>query len=682
MNYHRKNSGQVLVLGLVMVVILLFAIFFFFDIHNVIRGKIKLETAEQATALAAARWQAESLNLVGELNLLAATERILLEDIIDIPDAMKAEEVSNITRGTARVTAINEMQSRVTFIGPLIALAAAQQTAKNNGITPVKETGNSDNPQNVADDFAEYQNKLNDEKNIYSSTDNLNINGYSWKEPYKKILQEIMDIGIAARPSGMVVGIEGVDPSYLADESLYSAIIACSRGYPAWCHWRLRQLIKMDDAYFEGIDWYSPDFQWIKFSQQSEIYPLDVVLNTFKSKDPTSDQPGEYERFSDAALALGYQTITEDAARNFHCKFYHYNHRWLPDSATYNGPVVSDDSPWRRGIYLRRNVADYAVYGGAMAYAECVEHVPGTIPFSSAYSVEQANRISQGKAELNREKGKVLVKKYSDSTIQVGGNYSIDRQNSGCVAKPVGRLKNDANPVSVPIVLPVFDRVNLIPSTMQNIRIFSYNWPIVEQFVTGLKKLIDAGKEIYDTALNDPSVRREYFPEEADHMLEALRLLGTKEFRRSGYNPEFKKENLTRSDLIKLFDSETRLYHPVENPRGPGWLQQPLIYYGRNKYNLPEDALERKIYYYDAEIAKELNAKRGKNTPPYVIPPAGETWMFYNGQYIRMKGDKFFDNMEKDPYNGCGVLPCRCNNHPCTCKGKYPAGTNNGPSRL
>ena len=73
-------------MGLVMILILLFAIFFFFDIHNVIRGKMKLETAEQAAALAAARWQAESLNLVGEINLLIATENVLLSENITVPD--------------------------------------------------------------------------------------------------------------------------------------------------------------------------------------------------------------------------------------------------------------------------------------------------------------------------------------------------------------------------------------------------------------------------------------------------------------------------------------------------------------------------------------------------------------------------------------------------------------------
>ena len=72
MKRHKQKSGQVLVLGIIMILILLFAVFLFFDLHNVIRGKMKLETAEQAAALTAARWQAQSLNLIGDLNLLIA----------------------------------------------------------------------------------------------------------------------------------------------------------------------------------------------------------------------------------------------------------------------------------------------------------------------------------------------------------------------------------------------------------------------------------------------------------------------------------------------------------------------------------------------------------------------------------------------------------------------------------
>ena len=169
----KKNSGQVLLLGIIMLLIMLFAIFLFFDLHNIIRGKVKLETAEQAAALTACRWQVKSLNLIGELNLLIATESVLQDNNIIVPDdtVLGIEEKTDIekqyARGAARIRSINEMQSRITFIGPLIALASTQSAAKNNGITTVKRTGNPDGPQNVADDFDEYIKRLQEDNNIY-----------------------------------------------------------------------------------------------------------------------------------------------------------------------------------------------------------------------------------------------------------------------------------------------------------------------------------------------------------------------------------------------------------------------------------------------------------------------------------------------------------------------------------
>ena len=53
-------EGQVLLLGIVIMLVLLLAILFLFDIHNVIRAKFKTETAQQAAALAAANWQTKA----------------------------------------------------------------------------------------------------------------------------------------------------------------------------------------------------------------------------------------------------------------------------------------------------------------------------------------------------------------------------------------------------------------------------------------------------------------------------------------------------------------------------------------------------------------------------------------------------------------------------------------------
>ncbi|MEG2075854.1 MAG: Tad domain-containing protein, partial [Victivallaceae bacterium] len=70
MSKSPKDSGQVLILAIAILVILLIGVLFLFDLSNVVRGKVKVNTAEQAAALTGANWQRETLNLIGEINLL------------------------------------------------------------------------------------------------------------------------------------------------------------------------------------------------------------------------------------------------------------------------------------------------------------------------------------------------------------------------------------------------------------------------------------------------------------------------------------------------------------------------------------------------------------------------------------------------------------------------------------
>lgn len=689
MNYRKKHSGQVLFLGIVMVLIIFFAIFLFFDIHNIIRGKIKLETAEQSAALTACRWQAKSLNLIGELNLLVAAESVLRDTNIAIPVFLNPEDKNNdgqidqlerlYAEGHARIRALNEMQSRITFIGPLIALAATQQAAKNNGISPIKsdsaiieENGTSvtkAEPQNVLDDFKEYLNRLANDNNIYAAANNLNINGYQWRKPYIAMLTDIVNNGIAVRPNATIVGLEGIRPSYLADLGLYPAIHSCARGYPAWCHWRLRQLVKEPDSYFEGVEWYTPDFSEINFSQQSEVYPLDVRL------EETMLEENAYESFrQEGNIVKKAGNYTEEvmqyaAIEPFTPRFYHYNQRWDRYGEVYTGPIVDiPDTPWRRGVYLSRDVAEWAVYGGAVAYSECVENIPETLPFRSLISSDSANKIAKNKATLrnNNMHSSNLIKRNVNNKIQVGGNYTVDQLNTGCVAKPLGKLSGDRNPVEIPIVLPLFTRVNLIPSLMQEIRIFSYEWPLVEKFILRLKEITEKGQNIYD----DIEV-----PEGSEYMLEALRLLGSKEFRRKGWNPEYKNDRASDTVLMRYFERNNHLYHPTENPSGPGWLQQPVVH-GIHGYRLPDEAKEDELYYYTKRIAEGLNDKIDpKKEQKYAVPPEGEVWACYKGEYIKVKDGVLSDIMENDPDKGCGK---KVGTNP----GRLPAGTNMSPERL
>ncbi|MBO5645374.1 MAG: hypothetical protein J6S90_09005, partial [Lentisphaeria bacterium] len=119
----KRESGQVLITGVIMLIALLLLLLSIFDVHNLIRAKFKFETAQQSAALAGARWQKESLNLIGEINILKACVTLLEGeknwDIPLPPDRPRYEEArKHAIQG--RLDQLTEMQTGVTFIGPLI----------------------------------------------------------------------------------------------------------------------------------------------------------------------------------------------------------------------------------------------------------------------------------------------------------------------------------------------------------------------------------------------------------------------------------------------------------------------------------------------------------------------------------------------------------------------------------
>lgn len=110
----RHRNGQVAVFLLVALVVLAFMVLWTVDLRRIIFLKGKSQDAGDAAALAAARWQGSSLNLIGEINLLHA-----LALSVGASDA---------------IDGLTNMQARLCFTGPMAAFAAAQQGAKQNGI--------------------------------------------------------------------------------------------------------------------------------------------------------------------------------------------------------------------------------------------------------------------------------------------------------------------------------------------------------------------------------------------------------------------------------------------------------------------------------------------------------------------------------------------------------------------
>lgn len=301
-----SESGQTLVLIVLALIILVVAIVFLFDLQNVIRTKIKSQTAVDAAALTGANWQRNTLNLIGEMNLIKSCtvlitdipqEETLNDDYLKpIVDLASVEDSSYL---------LSEMQTRVSFIGPLLGFAAAQQAAKNNGINYNPYYGV------VA---AEHYNRILDDS-IYGNEEvvSQSINGYDWRGPYMSMLYnilgyDIMDAeckGIAVAPNTQFLGMPNLEGDsaflgYLQDEELYTAINA---NY--WCY--IRHVLRMDFG-APGNNWWGT-IELItdtsSFPEEAEYLPVDIAF---------TQGPSPY---NSAADIEAFDQFTEDSQRDY-----------------------------------------------------------------------------------------------------------------------------------------------------------------------------------------------------------------------------------------------------------------------------------------------------------------------------------------------------------------------------
>ena len=325
----RGEQGQVLILAVVALILVIMAILLLFDVQTIIRGKVKAQNGVDAAALTGAEWQKHSLNLIGELNLVRATGTLISDPffakgILNDPNSNAGEffadlpkpptqeeftlfpekeefynedgsvnleklikEVVRVEKEKRYLDALNrlvsQLQTRISFVGPLIGFGAAQQAAKNNGITYDDD---------ASDFFVTYMNLVGD-SGVYERISPIFINDYAWRTPYSYMLGSILDYsirhndftdenetqsyGIAAGTNIEFAGMPHLTTNpptdfsnYLGEKSFYEMIHARD-----WCG--LYRLLRLD---FDGNWWgdFEVDFEQT-FSGQSEILPLHVAFS-------------------------------------------------------------------------------------------------------------------------------------------------------------------------------------------------------------------------------------------------------------------------------------------------------------------------------------------------------------------------------------------------------------------
>lgn len=221
---------------------LVFVLLFNVDLHRIIQRKDQAQNAGDAAALAAARWQGATLNLVGELNLLHAL-------------ALAAPE-------PAAVEAITNMQARLCFTGPLTALFAAQIAAKNNHIYVDPDmTGLLS--EHAATVRAQYTALFDGQMYFPEPWPG------AWPE-YADMIQQIASAGIAAGPDNAQFYADPSSGHPLLDKAFYNAVLGNN-----WC-WFFLNVPGLLDSYSSYHDWPPlPDPNALAYTD-SEIFGIGV----------------------------------------------------------------------------------------------------------------------------------------------------------------------------------------------------------------------------------------------------------------------------------------------------------------------------------------------------------------------------------------------------------------------
>ncbi|MBS1371302.1 MAG: hypothetical protein HPZ91_15250 [Lentisphaeria bacterium] len=577
---HRSRrggeSGQVLLTGIIMMLILLLGILLIFDVHNVIRAKYKVETAHQAAALAGAEWQKESLNLIGEINLIKACETMLEADDrwpASTPDPELEAGDQRRQELQARIGILTEMQTRISFLGPLVGFAAAQQAAKQNGLNPGGVSLDQYNP--MRKPLQDYVDLL-DENRRYLNVET--VNNFRWREPYRNMVQSIVDQMVAVFPNARVAGNPIVDPAGLAKSALYAEILQhrseiSAADPPTQSSWLgvIYPFVKnKSDADYEG-KWWNIDYAMSDFPNESEIFTLGVQYSSWGYDDTTRDL---------IQRMLPDQTLyhPNDLPSIRFCLFDNF---WYPSYYRQNYSGYDDDhfNWWYDAGVLRKPVRRQYVYEGPAAYAE------GSVLLDmvSRYDYDSSRGSGARQMELDKRFRHRSWKNDSDGenlfrrrvgtrrTSTASGENTTDYR-PGAIAKVLGELDGDMPPITVPVILPVFTNTTLTPTYMP----LPYGFGVLRTANSALDRFLNwlsRQESLFDYDESPPLGTEIY--------LRALQYLTDGAgFRYYGWNPSWNASSFdsayaARAD--RLFSDRSFVYSQ-SNPSGAGWLQEPQIF--------------------------------------------------------------------------------------------------------
>ncbi len=272
-----RARGQVVLVLLFMILGLLFLALVNVDVFLAIRGKGRLQNAGDAAALAAARWQGVTLNALGALNLAQ----------IDLA----CRHAENPGAASELIAALQHLQERLVFAGPLAGLHAAQCAARANGATP--------DP-----DMAGLVNEA------VARADAYVIPSASWPEKaqdYAAMLRAVLQDGAYAGCENARYynyGATGSHPLY--DKAFYAAVNG-----EDWCWFFLRDDMMALLSDFSG--WGEIPVGAGASPQNPEFYGVDVTAfhGALRDLDPDRDRARMHETVLALAARAGCTAVTD-----------------------------------------------------------------------------------------------------------------------------------------------------------------------------------------------------------------------------------------------------------------------------------------------------------------------------------------------------------------------------------
>ncbi len=236
--FDHRRAGQTMFFMVVALLLMALLAIWQFDVHKIISVKWRIQNAGDAAALAAARWQGSTLNLIGDLNIMHAAALALGES-----DAAQD---------------IVALQARLCYAGPMVGLIAAQQASKKNGV--YVNAGFTARLQRHADQI----------RMDYPLVFNEAYPG-CWRD-YAGMLDAIAAEGLAAAPDNARLYTDYSGGHMLLNPDFYDAL--AGRDW-CWFKWNARELLDNYDSYLDWPELPLPELA--DTTDNSEIFGLGIM---------------------------------------------------------------------------------------------------------------------------------------------------------------------------------------------------------------------------------------------------------------------------------------------------------------------------------------------------------------------------------------------------------------------